>query len=264
LAQKYTDRNTNLAKKLKPVTDKVFGSNDVKEMIKEEVVNILKKDLLRECMNPSCERVCHNCKTRFSGTMVCPKCGLDHTQFQVREGFDPQSQAGPNITVNEPGFYDRMNAQMQRMEEGEEDSVASYERGYKDGEFSKKYHEKPLKTGVESGNRVYSTGYFDGYYGKPKADADTIRRTIKEMETSSEPHGRYAQQAGAMNIDASDYGINEMRTFQEIRDAEDPDGTKHDLTLQCVKCGTKHTCRCSKPKRLMKGICDECAMQESK
>jgi hypothetical protein len=48
------------------------------------------------------------------------------------------------------------------------------------------------------------------------------------------------------------------KTFQQIRDQEDPDGTKHDLSLECVKCGNKHTCKCSKPKRKIYGICPDC------
>lgn len=49
------------------------------------------------------------------------------------------------------------------------------------------------------------------------------------------------------------------KTFREIKNQLDPDGTKHDLTLTCSKCGTSETCRCSKPKRKIKGICDKCA-----
>lgn len=59
--------------------------------------------------------------------------------------------------------------------------------------------------------------------------------------------------------ESTDRGQMTPRTFQEIRNQYDPDGTKHDLTLKCIKCGTTQTCRCSKPKRKMEGICDECA-----
>jgi hypothetical protein len=48
------------------------------------------------------------------------------------------------------------------------------------------------------------------------------------------------------------------KTFQQIRDEQDPKGKNHDLTLTCVKCGTTETCRCSKPKRKFKGICAKC------
>jgi hypothetical protein len=51
-----------------------------------------------------------------------------------------------------------------------------------------------------------------------------------------------------------------MKTWTEIRDAHDPDGTKHDLTFKCP-CGQSMTCRCSKPKTVVEGLCDECAKQ---
>lgn len=55
------------------------------------------------------------------------------------------------------------------------------------------------------------------------------------------------------------------RTWKMIRDALDPDGSKHDLRLKCVKCGNEETCRCSKPKREFLGVCNDCAgkVQES-
>ena len=72
------------------------------------------------------------------------------------------------------------------------------------------------------------------------------------------PHGRYAQQAGATPFETpTDY--EETKTFQEIRDREDPQGKKHDLTPECVHCGTTQTCRCSAPKRKFKGCCESCA-----
>jgi hypothetical protein len=54
----------------------------------------------------------------------------------------------------------------------------------------------------------------------------------------------------------------DVKTFQQIRDEEDPKGQNHDLTLTCVKCGTTETCRCSKPKRKFKGICAKCSQPE--
>lgn len=145
LADKYSASKERTAKALEPMVKKYFGKTSMKEVVKECVVSVLKERLM--------------------------------------EGFDPQSSGGPNATVNDPSFYDRMNSKMQKMEE----------------------------------------------------EGD---------------HGRYAQLAGAGQFD--------QRTFQEIRDTEDPDGTKHDLALHCIKCGTKHTCKCSKPKRRFNGICPDC------
>ncbi len=47
-------------------------------------------------------------------------------------------------------------------------------------------------------------------------------------------------------------------TWAQIQDEEDPEGKNHDLKLICVKCANTRTCRCSKPKREFKGLCDEC------
>ena len=53
--------------------------NKLKSLVKESVVELLKKSLT--------------------------------------DGFDPQSDAGPNATINDPGFYANINAKMQKMEE---------------------------------------------------------------------------------------------------------------------------------------------------
>ena len=53
-------------------------------------------------------------------------------------------------------------------------------------------------------------------------------------------------------------------SFRDIRNELDPDGKNHDLTLVCTKCGTTHTCRCSKPKRVIHGLCNVCAGLEEK
>jgi hypothetical protein len=50
-----------------------------------------------------------------------------------------------------------------------------------------------------------------------------------------------------------------LKTFSQIQNELDPDGTKHDLTLTCIQCGTTTTCRCSKPKRKITGVCDSCS-----
>ena len=79
-----------------------------------------------------------------------------------------------------------------------------------------------------------------------------------EEEGEDHPHGRYAQQAGATPFEPpQDY--EEIKTFQEIKDREDPKGENHDLRLECVHCGIIETCRCRKPKRTFKGYCQECA-----
>lgn len=48
------------------------------------------------------------------------------------------------------------------------------------------------------------------------------------------------------------------KTFRQIKNEQDPDGTQHDLRIECIECGTSDTCRCSKPKRTFSGICPRC------
>ena len=170
LAAKYSANKEKTAKTLKPMVDKYFGQNALREMVKEGVVNVLKESL--------------------------------------SEGFDPQSNAGPNATVNDPGFYARMNAQMQKMEEdkGKEDPVAKYMRGYKTGRTDSQLMDKPLVTSLNSGDMVYSTGYYDGFTKQPPASPEIILKTIREGE-----HGRYAQLAGAGEFDPRTFGVNETK-----------------------------------------------------
>lgn len=52
-----------------------------------------------------------------------------------------------------------------------------------------------------------------------------------------------------------------VKTWQQIRDEEDPDGKKHDLRLKCSQCDNTSTCRCSTPKRKFIGLCDKCAKE---
>jgi hypothetical protein len=78
---------------------------------------------------------------------------------------------------------------------------------------------------------------------------------MRQLE--SDEHGKYAQDAGAGQFDRRVFSVD--NTFQEVKNAYDPDGTKHDLTLICKKCGKTQSCRCMKPKKKVKAICQECA-----
>ena len=50
-----------------------------------------------------------------------------------------------------------------------------------------------------------------------------------------------------------------VKTWFEIRNEQDPKGINHDLTMECIQCNNTVTCRCMKPKRLFKGLCNDCA-----
>ena len=117
------------------------------------------------------------------------ECVMEVLKEELTEGFDPQSNAGPNIPSDNP--YPQWNSQM------------------------------------------------------------------RQLEQESDEHGRYAQNAGAGQFDQRTFSVNS--TFQEVKNAYDPDGTKHDLTLICKKCGCTQSCRCMKPKKKVKAICQKCA-----
>ena len=105
----------------------------------------------------------------------------------LSEGFDPQSQ-GPNMPQENP--YPEMNNKMRMMEaEPREDAWKRYEKGYNAGQAHKRSGVKPGGTM----DNVESIGYHDALKGKGKSSPDVVRKTVKE----GDPHGRYAQQAGA-------------------------------------------------------------------
>jgi transcription elongation factor Elf1 len=108
----------------------------------------------------------------------------------LSEAFDPTSQ-GPNIPQENP--YPEMNAKMARLEEEQpkpkDDAWKRYEQGYSAGEAHKRSGQKPKDTL----DNVASIGYHDALKGKAKASPDVVRKTVRE----GDPHGRYAQQAGA-------------------------------------------------------------------
>jgi hypothetical protein len=182
---------------------------------------------------------------KFKMSSLIKECTLEILKERVSEAFDPTSQ-GPNIPEENP--YPALNAKMAKLEEGG-DSWSRYEQGYKAGKADK----AAGKPSQKSTDHVHGVGYNDGYNDRDSARPETVRKLFKEA-----PHGRYAQQAGATPFQTpQDY--EETKTFQEIRDREDPKGFNHDLTLECVHCGRTQTCRCSKPKRLFKGVCESCA-----
>jgi hypothetical protein len=53
--------------------------------------------------------------------------------------------------------------------------------------------------------------------------------------------------------------IKEEKNWFELQNELDPGGVNHDLTLICTRCGNTQTCRCSKPKRKVYGLCHKCA-----
>ena len=122
LAGKYTDRNVNLAKKLKPAVDRYFGPDSVKEMIKECVINTLREDL-----EDSADEIGSEQHGRYAQQASATK--IDPSDYGInQEGYDPQSNAGPNPAAtqgSQDNPYPAWNAEMQRMEEEEDPQTAS-------------------------------------------------------------------------------------------------------------------------------------------
>ena len=84
---------------------------------------------------------------------------------------------------------------------------------------------------------------------------DPLSQGPNEVETN--PYERWNSEM--RKLEETDEDESSPKTFQEIRNEQDPNGINHDLTLVCVKCGDTDTCRCSKPKRKFKGICKDCS-----
>ena len=81
----------------------------------------------------------------------------------------------------------------------EEDAWVKYERGYNTGQSTRRTGQKSTPS-----NSVELVGYQDAILGKKKSIPDIVRNTIKETD----PHGRYAQTAGAGQFDPRTFGVN--------------------------------------------------------
>lgn len=190
---------------------KIYGNPQrlqATRLIKECVMEVLKENLLTECKNPACERVCCQCKSRFSGTMVCPKCKLDHMKFQVREAFDPTSQ-GPNMPQENP--YPEMNAKMAKLEEDQpkEDSWVRYEKGYAAGQAHKRSGVKP----EDKLDSVASVGYYDAITGRDSATPAAVRKTVKEKVVREGSETIYKDREGGQWV----YWMNNTDSGGKIR-----------------------------------------------
>lgn len=140
--------------------------------------------LLKECISEVKVELARKKKVYGNPKHLLKECVMEVLKENLMEGYDPQSNAGPNPPQENP--YPLWNNRMRQMEE----------------------------------------------------DKGTVA------------HGRYAQEAGATPL---------LPTFTEIRNQHDPDGKHHDLRMECAKCGNVETCKCSKPKRTFKGICNKCS-----
>lgn len=158
---------------------------------------------------------------------IVKKCVIEVLKERLNEGFDPQSQ-GPNPTgIENP--YEAWNNRMRQMEE----------------------------TANKKNTKVQctcSTGNYPQYKNDHMAYCPCSPKHKEYLAQKKEANKKWW-----LKKESVEHKQYAPKTFQEIRDLHDPDGKKHDLTLKCVKCGTTQTCKCSKPKRTMSGICEKCS-----
>ena len=117
------------------------------------------------------------------------------------------------------------NNRMTKIEEGnsEEDAWVKYERGYNAGQSTRRTGQKSTPS-----NSVELVGYQDAILGKKKSIPDVVRNTIKETE----PHGRYAQTAGAGQFDPRTFGVN--GGIDDVTEAQGSQSTE--IEWQCPHC----------------------------
>lgn len=190
LASKYSTNKEKTAKGLQPM---MKMTKFIKECIAEVIVEPA----------PRKKKVYGNPR-RLQASYLIKECIMEVLKENLlSEAFDPTSQ-GPNIPQENP--YPEMNAKMRMMEAEppapREDAWKRYERGYAHGEAHKRSGQKPKGTM----DNVESVGYHDAIKGNPKSTPEVVRKSIKETD----PHGRYAQQAGAGQFDPRSFGkLNE-------------------------------------------------------
>lgn len=143
------------------------------------------------------------------------------------EGFDPLSQ-GPNPTYEE-NPYPRWNSYMSQLEEDNMEvpsgdpitkiksdtthyiptiKVVRFARQYLgDEEFKKKVMEK-IKS-LYKNIPITDENWAEAIENVARETTDLVRKQVQQMvEWDTNPHGRYAQEAGAGQFDPRTFGLN--------------------------------------------------------
>jgi DNA-directed RNA polymerase subunit RPC12/RpoP len=203
LADKYSTNKEKVATGLRPM---MKMTKFVKECIAEVIIEPIPRKI-KVYGNPR----------RLQTARLVKECIMEVLKENLlSENLDPQSQ-GPNIPKENP--YPEMNNKMRMMEEKpNEDAWERYEKGYSAGQAHKRSGIKPSGTM----SNVESDGYHDALKGKVKSSPDVVRKTVKEID----PHGRYAQEAGATPFQPSveeydDHQANEISGREEEKRMKD-------------------------------------------
>lgn len=188
----------------------------------------------------------------------------------MKEGFDATSM-GPNPEstegLSDGNPYASWNAKMRRMEENEHGRYAQEAGAVYNDEISEEHVNPHLIHGEEAKQFVLT--YLNHNKAHTQIPIDVIKTSLEGRVDAVEMDRvlQSLQQDGLVRVFGNgrflkvlpSNSVTEEQTFQQIQDKEDPDGKAHDLTLVCVKCGNTQSCRCSKPKREFKGVCNDCA-----
>ena len=161
---------------------------------------------VKECLS---EVIIEPISSQPKPTNLVKECILEVLKDSLTEGgYDPQSQAGPNAPCDNP--YPRMNNKMAKMEEdaGKSKKVLTFSEIRNKYDPDGKRHDLTLKC-VKCGTTQTCR------CSKPKRKFEGIcdecsekNNTIKETN----PHGRYAQEAGAGQFDPRTFGVNEEQS----------------------------------------------------
>ena len=234
-----------------PRKTKVYGNPrhlQAASLIKECIMEVLKENLLSEGFEPTSQgpnMPQENPYPEWNSKMakmeegelqrVCMHCKRDMGSKHV-DGPSPE-HASHGICRNcwdihyksEHGDFPEEPSKTPTVEGGNkptEDAWTRYERGYKHGQYHKRSGVKP-KWEMDS---VEKTGYHDAIVGKDKSTPDVVRKTIKETD----PHGRYAQQAGATPFQSpGDTSIVEYEKYLEERSRTQ----STEIEWYCPHCG---------------------------
>jgi len=243
------------------------------------------KSLLKTCIAEVIVEPSSNTISKKEFTTLIKECVIEVLKERLTETFDPQSQ-GPNPVQTNP--YPQWNSKMAKMEEDDHNVPDRFWFIADDGSenftipslsFEESMNMVDELFGEWSENQgnydfmnysitqktpdiwtIYNSETQGTYY---LIDLESNSPSVNKMKKKflmEEIHSRYAQTAGAGQFDPRTFGPeNSTKTFQEIKNEQDPNGTNHDLRLTCVKCGRSETCKCSKPKRKFNGICPCCS-----
>ena len=206
--------------------DDVEKADDKKKKSMEKFV--------KECLS---EVIIEPISNKPKPTNLVKECILEVLKDSLTEGgYDPQSQAGPNAPCDNP--YPRMNNKMAKMEEdtatpevshdakyyfnqlqdGRESTIVKMRlQGYTWDDIGWKYgltRERVAKlyNNAISKLRKLSQIESDPDNKYPDPTKFLVQQPAVKEDVATNPHGRYAQEAGAGQFDPRTFGVNEEQS----------------------------------------------------